>query len=179
MVLVAQLCLTLCNPTGCSPLGCSAHGIFQARILEWVAISFSRGPSWPRDQTHISCISCIGRWILYQLSHRGSPCSHMALSKCMEVGNTIPRWAAMFSFKFIIVEKGQWIWWTVSSLPQSVPLTNQACVHTSSHMQYTSLQQKHQNSSDWIHCCLFIEQITDWMSAVPLCSLLHYGWSTS
>ena len=103
----------------------------------------------------------------------------ICLSKCMEVGNTIPRWAAMFSFKFIIVEKGQWIWWTVSSLPQSVPLTNQACVHTSSHMQYTSLQQKHQNSSDWIHCCLFIEQITDWMSAVPLCSLLRYGWSTS
>ena len=40
----------------------SAHGSFQARILEWVAISFLRGSSWPRDQT---CVSCIGRWILY------------------------------------------------------------------------------------------------------------------
>ena len=39
--------------------------MFQARILEWVAISSSRGTSQPRDQTHISCISCIGRWILY------------------------------------------------------------------------------------------------------------------
>ena len=46
----------------CSPPGSSVHGISQARILEWVAISFSRGSSRPRDQT---CISCIGRRILY------------------------------------------------------------------------------------------------------------------
>ena len=43
----------------------SVHGIFQARILEWVAIFFFRGSSWPRDQTHISCISCTGRQIPY------------------------------------------------------------------------------------------------------------------
>ena len=49
----------------CNPQGSSVHGIFQARILEWVAISYSRGSSWPRDQTCISCISCIGRWVLY------------------------------------------------------------------------------------------------------------------
>ena len=46
---VAQSCLTLCNPMGCSLPGSSVHGIFQARILEWVAISFSRRSSWPRD----------------------------------------------------------------------------------------------------------------------------------
>ena len=46
-------------------LGSSVHGISQAGILEWVAISFSRGSSWPRDQTHASCVSCIGRQILY------------------------------------------------------------------------------------------------------------------
>ena len=57
----AQFCLTL-RPHGLYPLGSSVHGIFQARILEWVAISFSRGSSQPRDQT---CISCIDRWILY------------------------------------------------------------------------------------------------------------------
>ena len=56
-VLIAQLCLTLCNPIDCSPLGSSVHGVFQARILEWVAISFSRGSSWPRDQTQVSCIA--------------------------------------------------------------------------------------------------------------------------
>ena len=44
-VLVTQLCLTLCNPIYCGPLGCSVHGILQARILEWVAILFSRRSS--------------------------------------------------------------------------------------------------------------------------------------
>ena len=46
---VAQSCLTLCNPTDCSLSGSSVHGIIQAVILEWVAISFSRGSSQPRD----------------------------------------------------------------------------------------------------------------------------------
>ena len=43
VVLVIELCLTLCDPMDCSPLGSSVHGILQARILEWVAIPFSRG----------------------------------------------------------------------------------------------------------------------------------------
>ena len=55
----AQLCLTPCNPLDYSPPGSSVLGIFQARILELVAISFSRGSSQPRDQTLISYISCI------------------------------------------------------------------------------------------------------------------------
>ena len=49
----------------CCPPGSSVHGILQARILGWVAISSSRGSSWPRDWTQVSCISCTGRWILY------------------------------------------------------------------------------------------------------------------
>ena len=61
----AQSCWTLRNPMDCSPQSSSVHGILQARILEWVAISFSRGSSRPRDLTHISCISCTGRQILY------------------------------------------------------------------------------------------------------------------
>jgi len=56
---VAQSCLTLCYPMDCSPLGSSVHGILQARILEFVAISYSRGSSRPRDQIQVSCISCI------------------------------------------------------------------------------------------------------------------------
>ena len=59
--------LYLCNPVDCSQPGFSFHGIFQARILEWAAISFSREPSPPRDQT---CVSCIGRWILYHWATR-------------------------------------------------------------------------------------------------------------
>ena len=54
---VAQSCPTLWDPMDCSLPGFSVHGIFQARILEWVAISFSRGSSWPRDQTQVSCIA--------------------------------------------------------------------------------------------------------------------------
>ena len=54
---VAQLCLTLCDPMDWSPPGSSVHGILQARILEWVAISFSRGSSWPRDRTQVSRIA--------------------------------------------------------------------------------------------------------------------------
>ena len=48
----AQSCLTLCDPKDCSWPDSSVHGIFQARILEWVAISYSRGYSQPRDRTH-------------------------------------------------------------------------------------------------------------------------------
>ena len=54
-----QSCLTLYNPTDCSPSGSSVHGIFQTRILVWVAISSSRGSSQPRDQIRISSVSCI------------------------------------------------------------------------------------------------------------------------
>ena len=61
----AQPCLTLCNPLGYSPPDSFFHGIFQLWILEWVAISSSRGSSWPRDWNSISGIFCIGRQILY------------------------------------------------------------------------------------------------------------------
>ena len=54
-VLVAQSCPTLWDPMDCNPPGSSLHGILQARILEWVAIPFSRGPSWPRDGIQVSC----------------------------------------------------------------------------------------------------------------------------
>ena len=55
--LVAKSCPTFCDPMDYSPPSLSLHGIFQTRILEWVATSFSRGSSWPGDWTHISCIS--------------------------------------------------------------------------------------------------------------------------
>ena len=54
---VTQSCPTLCDPKDCSLPGSSVHGIFQARVLEWVAIPFSRGSSQPRDQTHASHIA--------------------------------------------------------------------------------------------------------------------------
>ena len=54
---VTQLCPTLCSPMDCNPAGSSVHGILQARMLEWVAISFSRGSSPLRDQTWVSHIA--------------------------------------------------------------------------------------------------------------------------
>ena len=54
---VAQSCPTLCESMNCSLPGPSVHGIFQVRVLEWVAISFSRGSSWPRDRTPVSHIA--------------------------------------------------------------------------------------------------------------------------
>ena len=65
---VIHLCLTLCDPPGSS-----VHGIFQARILEWVVISYSRASPQPRDRTHVLCVSCTGRWILYHRTTREAP----------------------------------------------------------------------------------------------------------
>ena len=66
-MLVAQSCLMLCNPMDYNLTGFSVHGIFQARILEWVANSFHKGSSQPRDRTHVSHIA--GR-----LSKTGAAC---------------------------------------------------------------------------------------------------------
>ena len=87
------LCPTLCNPLDCSPPGYSVHGILQARILEWVAISYSRGSSQPRDQTHISYVSCVCRRVLYHQCHLGIP-----LKRSTQPGNKS------------IDSRGSWLW---------------------------------------------------------------------
>ena len=69
----AQLYLPLCDPMDCNPPGSSVHGIFQAKILEWIAISYFRGSSQPTDQTHVSCISCTDRQILYHCATWEAP----------------------------------------------------------------------------------------------------------
>ena len=95
----AQSCLTLCDPMDCSPPGCSVHGISQARILEWIAISYFRGPSQPRDWTLIFCISYIGRQALYHQRHLGRPrwalasfanFTHYDISDLLAIKFTIP-----------------------------------------------------------------------------------------
>ena len=69
VVFIAQSCPTLCNHMDCSPPGSSVHGLSQARILEWVAISFSRGSSNPGIKPWSSAL----QEVLYHLSHQGSP----------------------------------------------------------------------------------------------------------
>ena len=67
---VTQSRLTLCDPMDCHPPGSSVRGILQARILGWVASPFSMGSSQLRDRVCISCVSCIGRRILYRWATR-------------------------------------------------------------------------------------------------------------
>ena len=81
---VTQSSLTLCDPMDCSLPGSSVHGIFQARILEWVAISFSRRSSRPRIP-NLGLPHC--RQTLYHLSHQGSPMVGMGSSN-LPVGRT-------------------------------------------------------------------------------------------
>ena len=76
----SQACLTLYDPMDCSPPGSSVRGIFQARILKWVTMPFSRGSCLPRDRTRVSFIFRIGRWVLYHQHCLGS--SHRSISSC-------------------------------------------------------------------------------------------------
>ena len=100
---VAQSCLTLCDPMDCSLPDFSVHGILQVRIMEWIAISFSRGASQPRDQTRIS--STEGR----VLATRGSPQQWCAVGNelvtCLIIGLGLPRQRGNF-FSF---HKGIWV----------------------------------------------------------------------
>ena len=87
-VLVTQSCPTLCESMDSSPPNSSVHGLFPIRILDWIVMSFSRESSWLRDQTHVFCISCIGRWILY---HWVTWKTHMCVWVCVCVCNLIIR----------------------------------------------------------------------------------------
>ena len=98
----AQSCATLCNPMDCNLPGSSIHGIFQARVLEWVAISFSRGSSWPRDRTWVS-------QTLYLLSHQGSP----PLDSTLLVPGTI---VMEDDFPTAWGSGGEWLWDDASTL---------------------------------------------------------------
>ena len=69
----------------CSPPGSSVHEISQARIVEWVSISFSGGSFWPKDQTHVSWISCIGRQILYHCTTREAPQDLITVMKPLKI----------------------------------------------------------------------------------------------
>ena len=88
---VAQLCLTLCDPMDCNLPVFSVHGIFQARILDWVAISFSKRSSWPRDWTWVSHTA--GRhltvWATTEV-HQGIPPGHH--KHCTLIALQIPYW---------------------------------------------------------------------------------------
>ena len=81
---IAQLCSILCDPMDCSLPGSSIHGIFQARVLEWVVIAFSRGSSRPRDRTRVSHIvgGCFTIWATKDSVFIFFPCLCSSLQRC-------------------------------------------------------------------------------------------------
>ena len=87
---VSQSCLILCDPMDCSLSGSSVHGIFQARILQWVAISSSRGSSQPRDGTRISCFSCIAGRFFTTEPHQGSPAMYIYIGISIYLPTYLP-----------------------------------------------------------------------------------------
>ena len=89
-VKVAQWCLTLCDP-----MNYTVHGILQARILEWVAIHFSRGPSKPRDRTHISHIAGDS----LPAEPQGKPRNHL----CMHLSMNYSLFCEWFQFRFFLL----------------------------------------------------------------------------
>ena len=129
-VSVAQLYLTLCDPIDCSLPGSSVHGALQARILEWVAIPFSRGSFQPRGRTRVSCGSCKeGRfftadksedssekleksfmYIKYQTVCKKHICQAVALTnnfKYLFHNNSEALWYLMWQFCFVLMG---WRW---------------------------------------------------------------------
>ena len=96
------------QPMDCSPPGSSVPGILQARILEWVAISFSRESSQPRDRTWVSYVSCIGRQALYHKRHLGS-------YSCLISGNCF--WLLSLRCNSKITTFGNPSHWKVTRIP--------------------------------------------------------------
>ena len=90
-----QSCPTLCNPVGYRPPDSSVHGILQEKILEWVAVFFSRESSWPRGWTCVSCVSCLADRF-FTTAPSGEPSStHEELSLhscCVRVNKTVAHW---------------------------------------------------------------------------------------
>ena len=79
---VTQSCWTLCDPMDCNPPRSSVHGILQARIVECVAMPSSRGSSWPRDQTWVTCIA--GRFLtIWATREAQSRARGLGLKSCL------------------------------------------------------------------------------------------------
>ena len=99
----AQLCLILCDLTDCSPPASSVHGVVQARILEWVAISSSWRYSQPRDRTHVSGVSDIGRqisyhWVIWKVqTFDSTSAKSLACAKCLKFDFVVINYSKILS----------------------------------------------------------------------------------
>ena len=111
-VLVEQSCPTPCDPMDCRPPGSSVHGI-QARLLEWVAISFSRGSSWPRDRTWFSCIE--GRFFTVWATRE---------AQCMKLSFSSLTLLAIYGLQL----DNAWIWVHFTILATHIWFSQMSCV---------------------------------------------------
>ena len=102
-MLVTQLCLILCIPMDCSPPGSTVHGILQARILEWVAICFCRGCSWPRNWTQVSCIA--GEFFTIWVTKEAWEIVYLAVQR--ETG-TCWQWQSQYLSPFFLNIRTHW-----------------------------------------------------------------------
>ena len=166
-MLVAQSCPTLCNPMACSPPGSSVHGIIQARILEWVAMPFSRGSSWPRIWTRISYIS---RQILYHLSHQGSPWHFKEYFKSLPFSTLPSPWLISLYLQYTTVLQCVLLWlWCVVCVFVLFACSFGPCVCVPvclPHYMDRQIQRR-----DFI-CCLQ----TSWVQILPLHTLNEWPW---
>ena len=148
-VLVTQFCPTVWDPTDCSPPGSSVRVILQARISEWVTVSFSRRSSQPRGQTHVSSISCTGKWILYHWATRESlfqpmeaylPVSSFFFSYCSwdshskntgVVCHSLLQWTMFCQNSLLWPVYLEWhcAAWFIASLSYTSPFTMKAVIH--------------------------------------------------
>ena len=147
--LVAQSCLTLCDPVDCSPPGSSVHEILQARILERVSRPFSRGSSWPRDWTCISLCLWHCKRVLYHSDLLG-----MIISRFIHV-------AAIFCSFY------SW----VTFLPLYICITTSISIHPSVDILVVSISWLLWLVLLWTHRCMYLFELEFFWS-----TCLRVGW---
>ena len=128
-------CPALCGPVDCSPPGSSGHGLFQARILEGVAISFSRGSSRPKDRTRGSCVSCTGRrvpsqWATKCQKQTSNP--HLSpklrfLQGCSDWPLCWPRWVLLSVRAMVELFQSEIIFWSILAKVRSYQKGMRSC----------------------------------------------------
>ena len=120
--------MSLCNPLDCSLPGSSVHGIIQTRILEWVAISSSRGSSPPRDWTRVSCVSCclsgkfFTRWAIWEtqadISAGLKYTSRILANHCKHLWSSLPGLWHYVSLGNTLLSTKETLKWLFSRSPQ-------------------------------------------------------------
>ena len=143
----------------CSTPGSSVHGNLQGKILEWVAI-FSRGSSWPRDQTCVYYVSCLAGRFFYPLSHWGSPPSIICCSKTTIKKQVI----TMYSWKLC----PSWArWFVVWGLRWAIARDSHS-LHSSSSLIQFPLPWPNEMVADTWHCAgkrLWEDPFIEWSYA--------------